>query len=324
MRRRGVEHRRRSGPTKRRLAGELLPPAARRASRRAASLHFGQGKWYPGEPLPRWALGCYWRTRRRAGLARPGAARRRARRPTAPRRADARALRRARWRERLGVDRRARASPAYEDAWYYLWRERRLPVERRSVRRRDARRPDGARRGCAACSTQGLERVGRLRAAAAPRRRRTARALAERAVVPARRAAVPDARRFADGLPPAARLAALGGARRTIRRRTSPIRSRRAAAARRLPSRAESLGAAGAPTGASRRPAPRTGRGTPRDVAGCPARGESADGIVRTALCVEPRDGRLHVFMPPRRRARGLPRAGRRGRGRPPRRSACR
>jgi len=47
-------------PKKRELAGQLL---ARMQSRYAkgALLHFGQGKWYPGEPLPRWALGCYWR-----------------------------------------------------------------------------------------------------------------------------------------------------------------------------------------------------------------------------------------------------------------------
>jgi uncharacterized protein (DUF2126 family)/transglutaminase-like putative cysteine protease len=47
-------------PKKRELAEKLF---LRLASRFApgAMLHYGQGKWYPGEPLPRWALGCWWR-----------------------------------------------------------------------------------------------------------------------------------------------------------------------------------------------------------------------------------------------------------------------
>jgi uncharacterized protein (DUF2126 family) len=46
---------------KRELAGDLLTRLQGHFSP-GALLHFGQGKWYPGEPLPRWALGCYWRT----------------------------------------------------------------------------------------------------------------------------------------------------------------------------------------------------------------------------------------------------------------------
>ena len=48
-------------PKKRQL-GEILIKRLKSKFAPEGFLHYGQGKWYPGEPLPRWALGVFWRT----------------------------------------------------------------------------------------------------------------------------------------------------------------------------------------------------------------------------------------------------------------------
>ena len=112
------------GPTKKPMSEELI----RRLRTRFAPggmLHFGQGKWYPGEPLPRWALGLYWR---KDGV------------PIWEREdlmgteekdygfthKDAQELSEELTRQ-LGVDRKY-INPAYEDPVKYALRERELPV----------------------------------------------------------------------------------------------------------------------------------------------------------------------------------------------------
>ena len=49
-----------TSPKKRALSDTLLK-RLRGKFALGSLVHYGQGKWYPGESLPRWAFGCYWR-----------------------------------------------------------------------------------------------------------------------------------------------------------------------------------------------------------------------------------------------------------------------
>ena len=48
------------GDKKRELAGNLMHRLKNHFAP-GGMIHYGQGKWYPGEPLPRWALNIFWR-----------------------------------------------------------------------------------------------------------------------------------------------------------------------------------------------------------------------------------------------------------------------
>ena len=109
------------GPEKWRLANTLL----RRLHSHFAPggvLHFGQGKWYPGEPLPRWALSVYWR---KDGIPVWHDQTLIAEEPAA---IDSKSLQAfaEQLTQRLGVN-AAYLIPAYEDPWLALDEESRLP-----------------------------------------------------------------------------------------------------------------------------------------------------------------------------------------------------
>ena len=112
------------GPTKRGLATELVHKLRARYGE-GGFLHFGQGKWYPGEQLPRWALSICWRADGQPCWQDPSlfADEREPHHYTS---ADAQRFLETLTR-RLGLD-AGTVTPGYEDVWYYLWRERRLPV----------------------------------------------------------------------------------------------------------------------------------------------------------------------------------------------------
>lgn len=111
------------GPTKRHFGDELI----RRLRERFAPggmLHYGQGKWYPGESLPRWAFGLYWRADGKPMWRNPDliATERKNLKPTVE---DAGNLA-VGVAKRLDIEEEC-AQPAYEDPWHFLAKEQGLP-----------------------------------------------------------------------------------------------------------------------------------------------------------------------------------------------------
>jgi len=262
------------GTDKRRLAGTLFRRLATRFAP-GGLLHYGQGKWYPGEQLPRWALGCYFRKdgdpvwSDDARTARDG--------ESDGANADLGAHFLDRLARRLEVDTR-HIQPGYEDVFWYTLRERRLPV---NVNVGDNRVEDEIER----------ERIARV---------------FERGIGSVVGHALP--------------VRPLGGGRFEsgpwfLRRERLFLLPGDSAMGYRLP--LDSLPWVApedypfvldrdpfAPRDALPRRGERRERQSPGDTApstraGKPKPFESDADTVRTSLCVEPRDGILHVFLPP-------------------------
>ncbi len=147
------------GPEKRRLAGVLFRKLAHRFAT-GPLLHFGQGKWYPGEQLPRWALGCYWRKDGEPIWRNPQLYALESK----PVGATVEAAHRfaLAFAQRLQLD-PDYLFPAYEDTWYYLL-ARAAAAQQRRGRRGQGEGSAGAR-APGARLREGPRKLGRLRAA---------------------------------------------------------------------------------------------------------------------------------------------------------------
>lgn len=111
------------GPNKRRLAAELYHRLRDQYAPQGL-IHFGQGKWYPGEQLPRWSLNCFWRRDGEPIWQNPALWADEKQSYGANADLAQRFLKRLAQHLGLTSD---YDFPAYEDWMYYLWRERRLP-----------------------------------------------------------------------------------------------------------------------------------------------------------------------------------------------------
>jgi uncharacterized protein (DUF2126 family)/transglutaminase-like putative cysteine protease len=288
------------GPRKRALAETLIK---RLWSHYGAGgfIHYGQGKWYPGESLPRWAFSAIWR-RDGQPLWRNPALLADVAQPAGRTAEDARRFA-ARLGTHLGVG-DTWLMPGYEDAWYYLWKERRLPSNVDPLQN-NLENPEDRKR-LARVFEQGLDQVvGYVlpieRAAPSGWASGPWFLRAETlflipgdspmgfrlpldsqpwlAPTDARHLVPPDPQLELPPLPDAAALA---------RQHSLPT------SAPSVESRAAPRATGGA-AGIDHDPRPQSL--SPADRPPSPL--ESAPWIVRTALCVQPREGHLFIFMPP-------------------------
>ncbi len=141
------------GPTKRLLSADLMDKLREKYGK-GGLLHYGQGKWYPGEQLPRWSLNLFWRKDRAPIWTRPELVANEHQDHGATEAHSQQFL--AGVAQRLGIDPQ-HVFAAYEDTLYYLWRERRLPS---NVDPFDARLDDALERErLTKVFSQGLDKV---------------------------------------------------------------------------------------------------------------------------------------------------------------------
>ncbi|HVM50119.1 MAG TPA: transglutaminase family protein [Candidatus Acidoferrum sp.] len=295
------------GPTKRRLADGLMKRLKRRFST-GAFLHYGQGKWYPGESLPRWALACYWRRDGQPIWLNDALFADESKSYGFDERRAEEFIYALAERLACGAD---WIMPAFEDTWYYLWKERRLPTNTDPFKSNLRNEEDRVR--LAKIFEQGLDKIvgyalplerhwgpGRPYWFSGPWFLRSERCYLLPGDSPM------GLRLPLDSLPhvSAADFPYVHEQEPFEDRRPLPPRPQKDLQRYFSPEWFEGRGLppgeAGGLAQSMRQQRASTQEPSP-DLFRQPVRGESAAWIVRTALCVEPRQGRLHVFMPPAR-----------------------
>jgi uncharacterized protein (DUF2126 family)/transglutaminase-like putative cysteine protease len=264
------------GPKKRALSAELFQRMRLRYAPHGL-VHFGQGKWYPGEQLPRWSLNCFWRKDGQPVWHNAALIADETRDYAATSELAGKFL--ASVAERLKLPTEF-VFPAYEDNFYYLWREGALPS---NVGADDARLSDELERErLRKVFAQGLDKVvGQvlpLARSAAGDRWQSGRWYLRGSHC----RLVPGDSALGYRLPlasqPWVKAAQYPFIHPTDHNQEFPE----------LPDHEQALRQIEGLTGQPDAHVERT-----------PGLDESADWLTRTALCAEAREGRLYVFMPP-------------------------